>query len=216
MRNSLAGKLKYINDNLGNAKKIMGVSIDDTNAGANRVLKLNLNKIEYQEDLTGEGIGYANTTWTDLTRPTNPTENVRGYNTDKKRIEFYILAEDKWYYKWQGQMDATPIESPPALFSGNFKVGWFTDNSPFTLKIADDFINEWFINNVFNQLFVEDLSTWISGVPYTPLFEETLENWLTGINYTQLKADCFGEPDWFIDNVFIQKFNEDFENIDWE
>ena len=132
MRNSLAGKIKYIEEDLG--------------GGIN--------------------------TWTDLTRPTDPTENVRGYNRDRKRMEFYILTENQWYYEWQGIMDLESPPSAPTLFQDDFAEGWFQYNNfanvfsndfnaywrgegVFVKIMEDNFQNNWYIDNLFNNIFQE-------------------------------------------------------------
>jgi len=136
MRNSLAGKLKYLQEN-------------NTN--------------------------YLSRTWTDTTRIAHPSENVMGYNTERKRIEFYIKSEDKWYYKWQNEVGSIP-DNLPTIFFDSFEDEWFVDNT-FTKLFEDLFENEWFADNIFTQLFIDNFeNNWFVNNVFVSLFIEDFED----------------------------------------
>jgi hypothetical protein len=111
--------------------------------------------------------------WTNNSRPVNPETDVVGYNTEMKRPELYVKANNTWYYLWQALIESIPPTIPGifsddfevgwtpfgefnALFSENFEVNWFTSNQFNSVVGTDNFESGWFIQNSFNQLFLEN------------------------------------------------------------
>lgn len=140
MRNSLAGKLKYLEENSSN------------------------------------GGSFLAETWTDETRELHPIIDKVGYNTQRKRVEYYVKVQDKWYYKWNDEIDLESPASVPNLFQDNFMTGWFENNifiklfednfdtqwreENIFIKIKEDnFQNNWYINNTFSQIFIENFES---------------------------------------------------------
>jgi hypothetical protein len=114
--------------------------------------------------------------WTDDTRELHPLADKIGYNTQRKRIEYYVKAEDKWYYMWGAEVDLIPPTPPPSLFQDNFEEGWVTNNI-FTKIMEEDFDTGWQIDHIFIQLFSEDFQTnWHIYNIFTQLFSEDFES----------------------------------------
>lgn len=92
--------------------------------------------------------------WTTATRPASPGIDLVGYNMEEKRPELYVLADDVWYYLWQGIVGVAPPTSP-AIFSDDFESGWF-DVGGFSSLFLETCESGWFTDNLFSFLLLED------------------------------------------------------------
>lgn len=90
-------------------------------------------------DVEALDAAFLTNTWTNTTRPESPGEDLVGYNAEEERPELYVLADDKWYYLWQGPIGVMPPTSP-AIFSDDFETGWF-DDEEFSFLFLEDFEN---------------------------------------------------------------------------
>lgn len=81
-------------------------------------------------------------TWSDVTRLAHLNRNVLGFNTDKKRLEFYSKDLDKWFYLY-GLEEI--ISYPVYLY----------------LHLIEDFETGWVdLTRQFNSVFNESFETW--------------------------------------------------------
>jgi len=129
--------------------------------------------------------------WTNITRPSNPVEDLLGYNTEEQRPELYVVDDARWYYLWQAPVSGGG-PSEPSLFTDGFEVGWFTDRQ-------------------FNQL-MSDGFDWPTGAEgWTQLYADSFEiEWFNLREFAQLATEGF-ESGWFIDHPFSQLFSDGFE-----
>lgn len=135
--------------------------------------------------------------WTDLTREEHPSKDLIGYNTEHKRIEYYIHSQDQWYYMWADEIGGIPVP-PPVLFSDDFETGWV-------------------ISSIYLQVFNDNFEIgWLVPGPYTNLFNDNFETGWTIINpYTTIFSELFNESDWFEFNPYGNIYTEDFEDGSW-
>lgn len=131
--------------------------------------------ITINEGKTGD-ICYLSNTWTDETREAHPSKDIIGYNTEKKRCEFYIKITDKWYYEWNDLINLDIPGSLPSLFSDNFIEDWFEDNI-YTELFTEDFNSQWREDNIFTKIMQDNFQTgWFENNVFSNIFQEQFED----------------------------------------
>ena len=132
--------------------------------------------LTYLCDCSGSGGSFLAETWTDDTRELHPSADKVGYNTQRKRVEYYVKAEDKWYYKWNDEIDLESPAPAPPMFQDNFETGWFEERV-FTQLMSENFDTGWQVENVFTELFDEDFSiNWFIDNIFAEKFAEDFQD----------------------------------------
>ena len=106
------------------------------------------------------------------------------------------------YGRGAGVEEDLPLNIWQNKLTETFDVVWFADEH-YIAQFAEGFENNWFVDTLYNLLFIDDFGAWALPGDWDILFPENFESsWFDNNLYNLILIDNF-EGDWFANNPFV-------------